>query len=86
LRVNLRKIGRLLQVRVETVPGQLHTSSFASAYAIAEFMLNLRPMREPPSRDTLAEYVRANFQRANGAFQFSCDQDFARISRSDHAA
>jgi hypothetical protein len=49
-------------------------------------MLNLLPMREPPSRDTLAEYVRANFQRANGAFQFSCDQDFVRISRSDHAA
>jgi hypothetical protein len=43
-------------------------------------MLNLLSMREAPSRDTLAEYVRANFQRANGAFQFSCDQDIVRIS------
>ena len=31
LRVNLQKSGRLFQVRVETVPGQLQTSSFASA-------------------------------------------------------
>ena len=73
----------LCQVRIETVPAEVVTPDFASAYAIAEFMLNLLPIPDPPPRDNLAEYVRANFERADGSFRFSCDQDFVQISRSD---
>lgn len=71
------------QVRVETVPAQIETSDFASAYAIAEFMLNLLPIPDPPGRDALGEYVRAHFEGANGSFRFSCDQDFVQIRRTD---
>jgi SAM-dependent methyltransferase len=75
--------GGSYQVRVETVPAQIETSDFASAYAIAEFMLNLLPIPDPPARHDLGEYVRANFERADGSLRFSCDQDFVQIRRSD---
>jgi hypothetical protein len=44
------------------------TPDFESAYAIAEFMLNLLPIPDPPSRNNLGEYVRANFERVDGSF------------------
>jgi hypothetical protein len=73
----------LCQVRIETVPAQVMTPDFGSAYAIAEFMLNLLPLPDPPSRDDLGEYVRANFERVDGSFRFSCNQDFVQISRTN---
>jgi Methyltransferase domain len=73
--------GGSYQVRIETVPAQIETSDFASAYVIAEFMLNLLPISHPPERDTLEAYVRAHFERSERAFRFSCDQDFIQISR-----
>ena len=73
----------LCQVRIETVPAQVMTPDFGSAYAIADFMLNLLPLPDPPSRDDLGEYVRANFERVDGSFRFSCNQDFVQISRTN---
>ena len=73
--------GGSYRVLIETVPAQIETSEFASAYAIAEFMLNLLPMPDPPSRDALEDYVRAHFERSDGSFRFSCDQDFVQVSR-----
>jgi SAM-dependent methyltransferase len=69
------------QVTVETVPARIETQDPDSAYTIAEFMLNLLPMAEPPSRSAVEEYVREHFQRPGGGFRFSCDQDFVRIWR-----
>jgi hypothetical protein len=69
------------QVNVETVPAQIETSDFASAYVIAEFMLNLLPTTDPPARDAVAAYVRAHFERSKESFRFSCHQDFLQISR-----
>ena len=75
--------GRSYQVRVETVPAQIETSDFASAYAIAEFMLNLLLHADLLARHDLRKYVRANFERADGSLRFSCDQDFVQIRRTD---
>ena len=69
------------QVLVETVPARVETPDFPSAYAVAEFMLNLLPMPDPPERDALEEYARARFQRPDGSFRFSCDQDFVQIRK-----
>lgn len=66
-------------VAVETVPAQINTADFNSAYTIAEFMLNLLPMDHPPARRDLEDYVRNYFNCANEGFRFSCDQDFLQI-------
>jgi len=63
---------------VMTVPAMIRTSSLEDACTIAEFMLNLVPMPEPPRYVEVESYVRANFGRA-GVFHFSCDQDFLLI-------
>jgi len=69
------------QVDRELVPAHVTTSDFDAAFTIAEFMLNLLPMPNPPARDTLEEYVRKHFARPGGGFQFSCHQDFLVIRR-----
>jgi ubiquinone/menaquinone biosynthesis C-methylase UbiE len=67
------------EVAIETVPAHVTTSDFDSAYAVAEFMLNLLPMPNPPTRNDLEAYVRSYFTYPAGGFRFSCDQDFLQI-------
>ena len=71
--------GERYQVNVETVPAHIETTDFAVAYTVAEFMLNLLPMSQPPSRHALQEYIRQHFAASGGRFRFSCDQDFLHI-------
>ncbi len=73
--------GNHLHVDREVVPAHITTSDFNAAYTVAEFMLNLLPMPNPPPRRTLEEYVRQHFVRPAGGFQFSCHQDFLVIRR-----
>ena len=61
----------------------IETRDFSAAYAIAEFMLNLLPLPDPPQRRALEDYVRAHFARPDGSFRFSCDQDFIQIRKRD---
>jgi SAM-dependent methyltransferase len=70
-------------LRIDTSPAKIETPDFPSAYVIAEFMLNLLPISQPPPRRALENYVRAHFERPNGSFRFSCDQDFIQIRKSD---
>jgi SAM-dependent methyltransferase len=70
-------------LRIDTSPAHIETPDFPSAYVIAEFMLNLLPVRDPPPRRTLEEYVRAHFERPDGSVRFSCDQDFIQIRKCD---
>ena len=67
------------EVRIETVPAHVTTSDLASAYTIAEFMLNLLPIEDPPAKTELERYVRTNFSCPQGSYHFSCDQDFLHI-------
>jgi hypothetical protein len=71
--------GDRYEVAIETVPAQISTTDFNSAYTIAEFMLNLLPVLKPPSREDLEDYVRNYFICADEGFRFSCDQDFLQI-------
>src|SRR5262249_54855491 len=68
-------------VRIDTSPASIETADFRSTYVIAEFMLNLLPIPQPPRRRDLEEYVRAHFERPDGSFRFSCDQDFVQIRK-----
>ena len=70
-------------LRIDTSPAKIETLDFPSAYVIAEFMLNLLPLPHPPPRRALEDYVRAHFERPDGSFRFSCDQDFFQIRKCD---
>jgi trans-aconitate methyltransferase len=67
--------------RIDTVASQIETKDFATAYTVAEFMLNLLPFREPPMRSELEEHVRRHFAAPGGGYRFSCSQDFLVITR-----
>jgi len=66
-------------VTIETVPSYITTKDFKSAYTIAEFMMNLLSMPQPPLRKDLEAYVKKNFAADNGGYRFSCHQDFLQI-------
>jgi hypothetical protein len=60
-------------------PAHVETSEPAEAYTVAEFMLNLLPIRRPPSRLELEAYVAANFAASDGKHRLSVHQDFLQI-------
>jgi SAM-dependent methyltransferase len=68
--------GQQYRVERQLVDAQVTTADFDSAYIIAEFMLNLLPMSEPPARNSLETYIGKHFSRPDGGFRFSCHQDF----------
>src|SRR4029453_18883844 len=48
-------LGKDYEVTVDTVPAHVETTDFTVAYTVAEFMLNLLPMSQPPSRDAVQQ-------------------------------
>ena len=80
------KYGTSHDIRVDTVQSHISTTDFKSAYTVAEFMMNLLPMLEPPSRNELEEYVERNFASGGGEYRFSCHQDFLQISLKNNRA
>jgi hypothetical protein len=73
-------------VRTDTVEAHIETDSFEAAYTVAEFMLNLLPLRRPPQRTELEAYVRDHFHRGRERYRFSCHQDFLRVCRTENSA
>lgn len=73
-----KKSGAKYDTSLETVPAKIQTEKFEDACTIAEFMLNLLPLEDPPLRADVESYVRKNFA-FDGGFRFSCNQDFLRI-------
>lgn len=67
--------------RVETVESHIETSDPGSSYTIAEFMVNLLPMSEPPIRSELEDFVHREFAASGAGHRFSCSQDFLVIER-----
>jgi trans-aconitate methyltransferase len=70
------------KARLETVPAQVRTADLTTACEVAEFMLNSTPIPPRPSWNELERYVKEHFAQADGGFQFSCDQDFLRVSKA----
>ncbi len=73
--------GRQYQVERQLVPAHVTTPDFAAAYIIAEFMLNLLPMPNPPALPAVEEHLHKRFAAPGGGFRFSCHQDFLTIRR-----
>jgi hypothetical protein len=73
--------GNAFAVAIDTISSKIETEDLASAYRIAEFMLNLIPTAHPPSEEQLVQYIESHFKRPDGRYRFSCDQDFLTIRR-----
>ncbi len=72
-------------VRMDSVPAWIRTDDLPTACAIAEFMLNLLPIADPPEWSELEAYVAQHFLQPGGGYAFSCHQDFLRVERPDAA-
>lgn len=67
------------KITMDTVQSHVLTSDFKSAYTIAEFILNLIPFHDPPTRTALEGYVQEYFAKGGAKYRFSCHQDFLQI-------
>ncbi|HSQ50892.1 MAG TPA: methyltransferase domain-containing protein [Nitrospiraceae bacterium] len=57
----------------------VETAEPAAAYTVAEFMLNLLPISQPPARRDLEAYVAKHFVTTDGTHRLSVHQDFLQI-------
>lgn len=86
-RFELRYVAGLFQEkhrdRYEVVttldPAHVDMPDFASAYTVAEFMLNLLPLRHPPKRGDVEAYINAHFACVDGSYRIPVHQDFLQI-------
>lgn len=69
-------------VRLETVEAYIRTEDFQTACEIAAFVLNVRPMSNPPLWTDLEKYVSNHFSQPAGGYQYSCHQDFLRVAQN----
>lgn len=77
------KHGDRYDVVITTDPAHIETKEASTAYAIAEFMLNLLPMAQSPSRAEVEDYL-VKYRSTDGRYRLSVDQDFMQIRRKDH--
>lgn len=68
-------------IKFERESAYVETNDFNTAYLIAEFMLNLVPFKNPPTREEFENYIQFNFKTADNKYRFSCHQDFLQIQR-----
>ena len=73
------KHGDRYDVTTTLDPAHVETSEPAAAYTVAEFMLNLLPISQPPARRDVEAYVASNFSTADGTHRLSVHQDFLQI-------
>ena len=76
-----RKHGERYDVSITLDPAHVETSESASAYAVAEFMLNLLPISRPPARRDVEAYLATNCTAGDGTYRLSVHQDFLQIRR-----
>lgn len=73
--------GDRYEVHSDVIPIQIAVKDMQSAYILAEFMLNLLPLSDPPSRDAVEAYIEQHFREQNGGYRFSSDQVVVQIHR-----
>lgn len=69
------------QTHLETVPARVRALDLGTACEIAEFLLNSMHMPSPPAWAEVEQYVEEHFRQGDGSYEFSCDQDFLRVTR-----
>lgn len=74
------KKNKKYQVDVEIMPIDIITPNLISAYRIAEFMLNLLPIVNLPTRNNVENYIKQYFcHQEQGGYRFSSDQTLVTI-------
>ena len=73
------KHGDRYEVVITLDPAHVETSEPASAYAVAEFMLNLLPISRPPTRRDVTAYLDKHCTTDDGTYRLSVHQDFLQI-------
>jgi len=73
------KLGDRYEVQTTLDPAHVDTPDLASAYAVAEFMLNLLTIDKAPTRQDVEAYVQAHFAAKDGSFRIPVHQDFLMI-------
>ena len=73
------KHGDRYEVVTTLDPAHVETSDATSAYAVAEFMLNLLPISKPPARRDVEAYLAKHARTAEGGYRLSVHQDFLQI-------
>lgn len=76
-----RKHGDRYEVVSSLDPAYVIASDPASAYAVAEFMLNLLPISRPPARRDVEAYLATHCTTDDGTYRLSVHQDFLQIRR-----
>lgn len=80
--VALSEPGASYEVRLDTVEAHIETDDLQTACRIAEFMLNVVALPDPPTWAALQDYVARQFAAEGSKYRFSCHQDFLRIGRA----
>jgi len=88
-RLDLRELSAIAEsapggpcdARLDTVEAYIRAEDLQTACEVAEFILNVLPMPNPPFWADLEKYVASRFARPGGGFEYSCHQDFLRIAR-----
>lgn len=73
------KHGNRYDVTTTLDHAHVETAEPAVAYSIAEFMLNLLPISQPPARRDLETYIAQHFITTDGTYRLSVHQDFLQI-------
>jgi hypothetical protein len=74
-----RKHGDRYEVVTTLDPAHVVTPDLPKTYAVAEFMLNLLDITQPPARREVEAYLQANFASLERGYRIPVDQDFLQI-------
>ncbi|MCW5796834.1 MAG: hypothetical protein KIS97_21065 [Nitrospira sp.] len=73
------KHGDRYDVTMTMDPAHVETPDLAKTNAVAEFMLNLLDLANPPTRCDVERYLKTHFAQPNGSFKIPVNQDFVEI-------
>ena len=75
------KHGDRYDVRMTLDQAHVVTKEHLAACTVAEFMLNLLPIRHAPTKRDLEAYVAAHFAAGDGTYRLSVHQDFLEVRK-----
>ena len=73
------KHGGRYEVTITMDPAHVETPDLAKTNAVAEFMLNLLGLTNPPTTHDVETYLKIHFAQPNGSFKIPVNQDFVEI-------
>jgi hypothetical protein len=78
--------GNRYEITTTLDPAHVETPDLAKTYAVAEFMLNLLEITNPPTKREVEQYLQATFALPDGRFKIPVHQDFVEIRHGTAAS